>query len=435
MPGIDLAMDTSSRVTHCEGGLRIATIEMPWMHSACCGIWCGAGSRHEPRYLQGISHFLEHMLFKGTRKRSARRLVADIERHGGQINAFTAEDHTCYYAKAPAEHLVGVVDVLCDLYRFPSLRERDCERERDVISEEIRGYQDNATTRVEELLDSALWPAHPLGHPVTGTVSSLQRISREDLVARHSRSYVAANTVFVAAGRVRHEKVVEAVSSRLRGLPAGRRQRDGNPPSKPPVPALVESMDVEQCHIELGFRAFGRRHIDRFALRLLSVLLAETMGSRLFQLLREKLAVCYHVHSDLSLLGDTGALVLSLSLDAGALPQALDIIFEECRSLAHCGCSRSELSTAQGYAVGQLLMATEKVDSRMFQAGESLLGFDRLVDPSETIALLKKVTRDDIARVAAYVLNAGQRASAAVCNPQEAPQVEKLLREAASKLH
>ncbi len=420
-------MAASSQVSVLSGGLRVATVEMPWMESLCAGMWCEMGSRHEAARINGVCHFLEHMVFKGTARRSATRIVREIEQLGGYINAFTAEDHTCYHVKALADRLPGVVDVLCDFYFRPKLELRDMELEREVIAEEIRGYHDNATTRVEDMLDAALWPGEALGRPVTGTLETLGRITREDLVEQHKRGYVPRRTIVAVAGRVEHEKVVESF---LKHMPEARGERAVaircSSVRRAPL-RLVEGADVEQCHVELGFRTGGRRHKDRYALRLLSILLAENMSSRLFQRLRERLGLCYHVQSEVHLLEDCGSLVIHLALDAANVGRALDIVGREMERFIRRECSRGEVRGACGYAVGQLVMGSEKVSGRMFQAGESLLAHGRVEAVAEVVSAYQAVTGQDVQRVAMEVLQPGRMAAAAVCPDEEMANVGRAL--------
>lgn len=416
-----------TQCTTLPSGLRIVTVEMPWASSFCAGLWNAMGSRHEPARINGVCHFLEHMVFKGTRRRSAMRIVREIEEHGGYINAFTAEDHTCYYVKAMASRLENVADILTDLYYQPKLLSKDIEREREVIAEEIRGYQDNASIRVEDMLDAALWPGHALGRPVTGTLATLGRIGQEDLVAQHALGTAPHHTIVAVAGRISHDQVLHAFLKHVPHTSSQRRLPRDVPCLKRTPKQFAEAMDVEQCHVELGFRTCGRKHRDRHALKLLSILLAENMSSRLFQRLREAKGLCYHIQSEVHLLSDCGSLVIHLSLDSENLSKAMDIIMQEIWSVSNRDCSARELSGACGYAIGQLVMSAEKTSGRMFYAAESLLAYGEVLDVSQTVAAYQAVSATEIRRVAANVLRPDRMAVAIVCPSHDLAKVERVL--------
>ncbi len=210
------------QLTTLPNGVRVATAEMPHMASVSVGLWAAVGSRHEAARINGAAHFLEHLLFKGTRRRSARQISGEVEALGGYLEAFTAEDHTCYYAKAEAEHLEGLGDVLGDIYIHSKLPASEVERERGVIREEILMYRDQPAQVAEELLAETLWPGHPLGRPLAGTLESVAALRRDELLGFWRAGYHARSTVLAVAGRVRHEDVVARAARPLLDLPAGR---------------------------------------------------------------------------------------------------------------------------------------------------------------------------------------------------------------------
>ncbi len=417
-------MMADAEVYELDNGVRVAAFRMPHMHSVCIGLWSGVGSRHETVSLNGISHFLEHLLFRGTPQRSARRIVHEIESRGGIINAFTSEDHTCYYVKVEASQAPVAIEVLADMYCNASLRLSDTEQERAIILEEIRGYRDNHAARVEELLDDALWPGHILGMPVTGSEESLGRITNRQLQSHHHRYYKGNHTVVAVAGNYTG-KVLSGVNERLASLGRGQPIEGGKHVPRSRRLFRVECSDTEQCHVELGFRTFGRHQRDRYALRLISVLLGENMSSNLFQKLREKHALCYHLQSDLNLLEDTGALTLQLALDAGNLPRALRMIRQECEQLKRSGVSQTRLNAARRYVLGQLRMARDSVTQRMLLAGESLLGYGRVITDREIEDAYQKINTSDIKKVAEKVLNLEKMVSAVVCHERDQQQVIK----------
>src|SRR5687768_13010473 len=205
--------DTASiyRVSRLSNGVRIATATMPHMRSVAVGLWAGVGGRHETARQGGIAHFIEHLLFKGTARRSAKAITEDVEGLGGYLNAFTTEDHTCYYAKASAQHLGSLCDVLTDMYLESAFPEIEIERERDVIREEILMYRDQPAQHAQELLTATMWPGHPLGRPLTGTIETVARLQREELLAFQRANYCGRTTMVTVAGRVEHDEVVSIV--------------------------------------------------------------------------------------------------------------------------------------------------------------------------------------------------------------------------------
>ncbi len=371
------------------------------MQSVSVGLWTGVGGRHEPKALCGISHFTEHLLFKGTARRSARKITEAVEGVGGYLNAFTTEDHTCYYAKAAAAHLETLCDVLSDMYLHSRFAPAEIEREREVIREEILMVQDTPSQHVEELLSETLWPDHPLGRPLTGTAQSIARFKREDFLSFTQKFYTGRTTIAAVAGRARHEEVVQALAPALSALPPGRRLRYQAPDPERSAPVIHTSpQEIEQLHLALGYPVCGRRDERRYALKLLSVLLGENMSSRLFQKLRERHGLCYSIQSGLVSLDDTGALTIGAALDSSRQEKALSLILAEVDRLRERPPSRSELRKAQDYTIGQTLMGLESTTNQMMWIGESRLAYDAVVDPCVVEKRLLAVTPEDVTAVA-----------------------------------
>ena len=399
-------MANKTRVTKLPGGLRIATCEMPHAETASMGIWASVGGRHEPAKLNGISHFIEHMLFKGTARRSARRIMEEIEGVGGDMNAFTAEERTCYYATAAAEHFPRVCDVLCDLYRNPRFAPRDIDRERGVIAEEILMYQDEPSSLVEELLEGKYWEGHPLGRPITGTVQTIEAMDAESFRAYRSSHYNAASTVVTAAGRVDHDRVVDSVSRLLEGLP--RRKPPAAQPCPPPgrSPRIVTAArDIQQTQLAMAFPGFSHCDDRRYAAHLLHVVLGANATSRLFQELREKRGLCYSVSSHLLTLNDGGYLGVSAGLDRRNIEKSLSLVLSQCESLAGKNIPASELRRAKEYAIGSARMSLERASSQNMRLGGSILAHGEIVDPEVVNEKIRRVTPDEIREAACQILD------------------------------
>ena len=411
-------------------GLRVATAEMPHMASVCVGLWAAVGSRHESARLNGAAHFLEHLLFKGTRRRSARRISGEVEGLGGYLEAFTAEDHTCYYAKAEAGRLRQIGDVLGDIYAHSRLPAAEVERERGVIREEILMYQDQPAQVAEELLAAAVWPGHPLGRPLAGTLASLAALRRDDLLDFWRTGYHAGSTVLAVAGRVSHAEVLAQVAPLLADLPTGPTPRfkawkAGTKAAGKPA-AVVQAQDNEQVQLVLGFRSVGRHDPARFALRVLNALLGEKMDSRLFQSLRERRGLCYSVQSEMTTYADTGLLTISVGLDAKQLQAALGLIRREVDRLCAQPTGARELREARDYLIGQHRLGMESTTNQMMWLGESILSHGRIVRPEEAEEALAAVTAADVQAAARASLGEGFEALVAV-GPVEA-KGEELLR-------
>lgn len=405
------------QVSRLSNGLTVATAEMPHMVGVSVGLWVGMGSRYEPPCWNGACHFIEHLLFKGTRKRSARDISQAVEGRGGYLNAFTSEETTCYHARAGHEHLEELLDVLVDMLVDSRFDPAELAKEREVIKEEIAMYLDEPQHHVQELLNATLWPDQPLGRPITGTDQTLDAMRQTDLLAYLRRNYLTGNTLLVTAGKVRPRQVLRAMkhySSRFtRGpapgfLPARNDQR---------APRLtLVSKPTEQTQIALGLRTCSRHDERRHALRLLNTMLGENMSSRLFQVIREDRGLAYSVYSTPSFFGDTGDLVISAGLDADHLPEVLRLILRELRRLRETSPGRAELRRARDYVLGQIDLGRESTDNQMNWVGEQWLGYGALRSPGAIKRRLARVTAAEI-RAAARDFFRPEHLSLAVVSP------------------
>ncbi len=426
--GPSLALET--HLTTLPNGIRVVTAPMPHAAGVTLGLWVAAGGRHEPAARSGISHFVEHMLFKGTPTRSAAAISRAIEGRGGYFDACTQEENTCYFARVPGAQLWHTFDVLCDMFRHASFDRAEVERERDVIVEEILMYRDEPPHVVQEELSRQLWPAHSLGRPVSGEPETVRALRRTDLLAWKTRTYCGCNTVVAFAGQVEHAACVERVARTLGGLPRGRRptQRAADT-RQPPAPLTLLERPIEQAHLALGVRIFGRHDARRYALRLLNVLLGENMSSRLFQVVRERHGLAYAIQSTVQLFDETGVLVISAGIDRQRRAKALALILRELARFRERPVSPRDLRMARDYAIGQLELGLESTTNRMNWIGEHLLAYDRIVMPDEIVDALRRVTVADMAALAQDALRPG-RLALAVMVPERAPGEEASLRRA-----
>lgn len=414
--------------------VRVLTAHMPQVQSVACGIWAGVGGRYETRRQSGVSHFIEHLLFKGTAKRSARAISQAIEGRGGYFNAFTQEEATCYYSRIGAKHAWTALDVLTDMYIAPRFAPADIDKERGVIIEEIMMYRDQPSQLVQDFLGECLWNNHPVGRPLIGTPENIVRMSREEILAFKDKKYTGANTYLAFAGKVDHDECVERAQramERLPGKPAPRCPRVTDQTGQTPV--FIYPKEIEQTHMALGLRLFGRRDPRRFALKLLSVILGENMSSRLFQSVREKHGLAYSVHSGMHLFDETGALVISAGLEKAKALKALQLILGELKRLTDRRVSANELKRAKDYAIGQLEIGLESTINQMMWIGENNLSFGRLIQPSEVMAAYQAVTAEDLLVLAQEVFKA-ERLSIALVTPTEATPSEATVSAAVSQL-
>lgn len=403
---------------------RVLTARMPQVQSVACGIWVGVGGRYESARQSGASHFIEHLLFKGTPTRSARAISQAIEGRGGYFNAFTQEEATCYYARIGAKHGWNALDVLADMYMHPRFAPADIDKERGVIIEEIMMYRDQPHQLVQDYLGELVWTNHPVGRPLIGTPENIARMTRDEILEFKDKKYTGGNTCVAFAGKTDHEecvRVVEVLLEDLAGRPA---------PRCKPVDAqtrqrmvYVHKKDVEQTHLAIGFRLFGRHDPRRFVLKLLSVILGENMSSRLFQVVREKHGLAYSVHSGMHLFRETGALVISAGLEKARTDKALQLIFAEIARLIERPVAARELKRAKDYAVGQLEIGLESTINQMMWIGENNLSFGHLIQPAEVMQHIQEVTAEDIQTLAREILTP-KRASVAMVTPNKAATQE-----------
>ena len=419
-------MSATQRVTALPNGLGLVLRPMPHAESVAVGIWVNAGGRYEPPALSGISHFLEHLVFKGTRRRTCEALKQQVEGVGGTLNGFTAEEFTCYMAKVPHRHMRRAIEALTEMIRFPSLAARDLDKEREVIIEEIRMYEDSPGQYVHDLFSQLLWPDHPLGTLLSGTIDTVRRIGRSDIVRYWRRMYQPRNLLVAAAGALEPETVTRHVRRALgtmSGHPAARFARAPRPRRGPQV--RVWNKPTEQTHLCVGTYAIPRTHPDRFALELLHVLLGANMSSRLFREVREKRGLVYEIGTQIKRFEDTGAFVISAGCDTGKLTATVQTIFTELSRIRRVPVSRAELRRAKDYYAGQLLMGLEDTMDQMLWVGEQAVTVGRIAKPQALLAYLSKVTERDIRRLARRLFVTPQM-HLAVVGPVAEPEAGRL---------
>jgi len=368
-------------------GIRIVTEEINSVHSASIGIWAKTGSRYENDQHHGISHFVEHMLFKGTSNRSARKIAEELEAIGGSLNAFTAKEYTCYYAKVLAENLDIAIDVLADMY-FNSLFElKEIEKEKNVIIEEIKMYEDSPDELVHDLFANAIWPNHPLGRPIIGTIGSLKKIYCSDLLAYCRDHYTANNTVIAVAGNIDHKNVVDQISSNFGNMAVSINGKESSPPISEAT-VLMEQKDLEQLQICLGGPGLAQDDDDIYVLNVLNNVLGGGLSSRLFQEIREERGLAYSVYSYQTAYRDSGLFTVYAGTSPDNLESVLRLVVKELLELASKGTTEEELTRTKQQLKGNLLLSLENVNNRMMRLGKTEICFDRVINIEE---ILKKI--------------------------------------------
>jgi len=389
------------RITRLENGLVVITGEMPHRASVSMGLWVGVGGRHESAALCGVSHFIEHLLFKGTRKRSARRISQEVEGIGGDLNAYTSEENTCYFSKGCHDRFDILLDVMMDMVLHSRFDPLEIEKERMVIKEELAMYLDQPQQQVLEILNEITWPDHPLGRSITGTEATVAALQRADLLTYLHTHYVAGNTLVTVTGRCRHEEVVRAVKSYAKHFAPGSAQSFLPAPNEQKAPRLrLFTKPTEQTQFALGVRACSRHDERRYALRLLNTILGENMSSRLFQVIREDRGLAYSIGSSLGFFEDTGTLTIAAGLDDKNLQPTLKLVMKECRKLTERAPTKSEVKRGCDYLIGQMELSLESTTNQMMWIGEQWLGYGRILSADTVKQRIAAVTPAQIRKVA-----------------------------------
>jgi predicted Zn-dependent peptidase len=393
--------------TRLANGIRLVTERMPEARSVSIGVWVGVGGRDEPAELAGASHFLEHLLFKGTSSRSARQIAEAIDAVGGEMNAFTNREHTAYYTRLPAERVDLGIDILGDVLTDPAFRPHEVDAERHVILEEILMNLDMPEDHVHTLLSEALFPGHPLGREVLGSRSTVEAAGRDDIAAFFGRWYRPRNLVVVAAGNLDHDRVVEGFARSLGSLDGGERPVRHHPGAAVEPRAVLDD-PTEQAHIALGWRGLDHHDDERYALAVANQILGGGMSSRLFQQVREERGLCYSVYSWASTYADAGTAGIYAGTAPSRVAELLSVVDDEVAKLVASGVTEAELTVAKGYIEGSLVLGLEDSESRMARLGRSLMTRDEIVTVDEQLRRIRAVTADDVAAVAARVFGSSR---------------------------
>ncbi|KZE53073.1 zinc protease [Brevibacillus parabrevis] len=382
----------------CENGLRIVTEKIPSVRSVALGIWVGTGSKYEQEKNNGISHFLEHMFFKGTSTRSAKEIAETFDEIGGNVNAFTSKEYTCYYARVLDQHAPIALDVLSDMYFHSVFDAEELEKEKNVVIEEISMYEDTPDDLVHDLIARAAYSKHPLGYSILGTEDVLRSLKRDDLLSYINAHYLPSNTVVTVAGNF-DDNLIEEIKKRFSGFS---RQGKLAPLSEPEFAAnvIAHNKATEQAHLCLSLPGFKVGHPEVYSLILLNNVLGGSMSSRLFQEIREERGLAYSVYSYHSSYKEAGTFTVYTGTAPEHVGQVFDIVTNVLRDVADRGISAKELNKGKEQLKGSLMLSLESTNSRMSRLGKNELLLERHLNLDEIIAKIDRVSHESVLAVA-----------------------------------
>jgi len=391
------------RRTVLPNGLIVLTERMEHLRSVAMGVWIKSGSRCEAAEINGVSHFVEHMVFKGTRSRSSLNIAREMDSIGGNLDAFTGKETICFNVKSLAQHVPIALDVLADLVLNPVFASPEIERERGVILEEIKIDEDNPDVLVHELFTQNFWKDHPLGKPILGTTKTVGRLDQEKLIDYHTGQFRGGNMVFSAAGDLEHDQFVEAVSQKFNGLPLGEAAHETQAPLASARILLQNKKSLEQVQLCMGVPAPPITDDNRYATLILNTVLGGGMSSRLFQTIREERGMAYAIYSDLSPYSDTGSLCVYAGTSANNALECVDLILAEFRNLKEVLLSEEELTRAKDQLKGNILMGLESSNSRMANLARQEMYFHQFFTAEEVIVRIEAVTAEQIQAMAQHL--------------------------------
>ncbi|MEY2398069.1 MAG: hypothetical protein QOJ00_1243 [Actinomycetota bacterium] len=406
--------------TRLDSGLTVVTERVLGARSVAYGAWVGVGSRDEPDRLAGASHFLEHLLFKGTATRSTNDIAESIDSMGGDMNAFTAREHTGFHVKCLDEDGADALSILTDIMSAPLIAPDDVEVERGVIVEEILERDDEPSDWVHDLVLDAAYPDHPLGRDVLGTQATIEAMARDHIASFFADHYGPANVVLAGAGAVDHDTLVAAGEAMVAAGPTVGVAPARQAPSRIVGTILVDAQDTEQVHLCIGMPTISLGHEDRYALAVIDQLLGGGLSSRLFQEVREKRGLAYSIYSYRSLFSDAGIFVISAGTSPAKVGDTLDVIGAELARLALDGVTERELDIARRHLVGSFHLGLEDTGARMASIASSQLSLGTVDDVDTVAARIRSVSRGDVERVASQLTTAPRAVAVVGPVPEEA---------------
>ncbi len=400
-------------------GVRVISEEISHVRSISVGIWIDAGSRDEMESNNGISHFIEHMVFKGTRKRSVRDIARSLESVGGYLNAFTGKEHTCFYARVLDEFTPLAVDVLTDMVLNATFPEKELEKEKGVVIEELKNAEDDPDDIIHDYFEKVIFGPHPMGFPVIGTEKNLRAFRRQDLIGYMKGNYTPEKTIVAAAGNLSHDVLIDLVK-RFYAASSATRNGSRKPRTRPKTQKTENAeyrKPIQQAHVCLGTVGINVNDKQRYPLTLLNSLLGDGMSSRLFQNIREKYGFAYNVYSFANMLSDTGTFGAYIGTDESHIHDSIDLIWREFRKIADGGVTKAELERTKSQVKGGMMLSLESIPNRMMRLGSSEIYFGEFNTMESIIQHVDAVTLDDVNKVADELLKQ-ERYSTVIFKPE-----------------
>lgn len=403
-------------VKKLDNGIRVALEPISYVRSISFGIWVKNGSRNEKPQENGAAHYMEHMMFKGTESRTAKQLAEEMDALGGQINAYTTKEYTCYHTRVLDRHMDRALDVMSDMLLHPLLAEEDVQKERNVIAEEILMYDDAPEELVHDALQDAIWRDSSLGMPILGTEETIARFDADFLRAYYEKKYHTENIVLSLAGNFETEEMLQRLNEKF-----GKWKREEpfvwqDTHACYHISHVEREKDIEQMHLCLAFPAFAREHPKKYALAVFNTLFGGGMSSRLFQRIREENGLTYSVYSYTTAFADTGLFTICASMNPNQAERVFALIAEEVRTVREEGFSARLIAVTKEQMISNFIIGTESTQNRMTAAGASLLLRDRVQETEEVIAQIEAVTAADVLAVAREVLDTEKISYSAVGN-------------------
>ncbi len=383
------------KITELESGIKVITENVPYVKSFALGFWFDAGSRDENIDNNGICHFLEHMLFKGTKKRSAKRISEEIESLGGYLNAFTSKEHTCFYGRGLVQYFENTFDVLTDMIQNSAFKDSETKKEANVIIDELNDVEDSPEELIFEKFEEEVFKGSALRFQILGSEKNILKFKHDDFVAHSKKMYNPASMYIISAGAIEHEKVVAYAEKYLKNMEATKQHKRKAVKTKS-ASNLQVIKDIQQVHLLMGKPTYGYTDPKRMKVNVLSHILGETSSSRLFQRLREKNGIAYQINSFLNSFSDVSTFGVYLSTNEKSIEKANDLIMDELKKMREKSVSDAELKRAKEYIKGSLIMGLESMNNRISRMANSIIYYGRIKSMEETIQAIDCVTKEEI---------------------------------------
>ncbi len=402
-----MKFDGEYNKTTLKNGIRVVSERVPWVSSVCIGVWIFVGSRDENQKEMGLSHLIEHMLFKGTKRRTAKQIALALESIGGSLNAFTGRENTCYYAKVLDENLDVAIDLLSDIIKNPLFDPVDFKKEKKVIIEEINEAEDTPSDLIFDLFMETLWKNQTLGKPILGTVESIKRIKRKNLLVYFKHNYIPPKMVVCASGNLSHKKLVKMVEKKFVKDFSDFDQIDPRMKKKaePYAQKMVTEKKIAQTHLCIGFPAFEFNHPQKYPALVLSNILGGGMSSRLFQTVREKLGLVYNIYNFFDFYFDTGAFGVYLGTNQKDVQLAVEVVLKEFSEIKEKRLPKTELEDAKYNLKGNLVLGAENISYRMNRLARHELYSQTHLSLKKSISAIEKVTVKEVKETAEKILD------------------------------